>query len=48
MHESGSQVLIDIKKFDNISIIECQFSGISVFHPRNDTNDYFLLNNELF
>ena len=45
IHESGSQVFIDIKKYDNIKTSECRFSGISVFHPRNDTNDSILLIN---
>ena len=43
IHESGCQVFIDIKKFDNIQISECRYSGIPVFHPRNDTNDSFFV-----
>ena len=38
-HESPNQVFIDIKKFDNIQSFERWFSGISILHPINDTND---------
>ena len=46
--ELCNQVLVDIKEFDNIQILEHWFSGISMYHPSNDRDNSLLLNNQLF
>ena len=47
-HDLANEVLIDIKRFDNIYTFERWFNGICVPHPSNNINDYFSLNNQLF